>query len=66
MHNTVSNIIITNIEYSIFDIKAYTISEPDIEVLIFDIVVSTISNVFTTDDIEFENLDIEYSVLDIE
>ena len=67
MHNTISNIIITDIEYSLFDIKAYTISEPDIEVLVFDIVVSTtISNVFSTHDIEFEILDIECSVFDIE
>ena len=65
MHNTISNIIITNIEYSLFNIEAYTISEPDIEDLVFDIVVSTISYVFSTRDIEALNLDIEYSVFDI-
>ena len=65
MHNTISNIIITDIEYSLFDIEAYTISEPDIEDLVFDIVVSTISNVFLTRDIEALNLDIEYSLFDI-
>ena len=46
MHNTISTIIITDIEYTLFDIEAYTISEPDIEDLVFDIVVSTISYVF--------------------
>ena len=65
MHNTISNIIITDIEYTLFDIEAYTISEPDIEDLVFDIVVSTISYVFLTRDIEALNLDIEYIVLDI-
>ena len=65
MHNTISNIIITDIEYTLFDIEAYTISEPDIEDLVFDIVVSTISNAFLTRDIEALNLDIEYSVFDI-
>ena len=67
MHNTISNIIITDIEYTLFDIEAYTvtISEPDIEDLVFDIVVSTISYVFLTRDIEALNLDIEYSVFDI-
>ena len=65
MHNTISNIIITDIEYSLFDIEAYTISEPDIEDLVFDIVVSTISYVFSTRDIEALNLDIEYSVFNI-
>ena len=66
MHNTISNIIITDIEYILFDIEAYTISEPDIEDLVFDIVVSTISYVFSTRDIEALNLDIESSVFDIE
>ena len=65
MHNTISNIIITDIEYTLFDIEAYTISEPDIEDLVFDIVVSTISYVFLTRDIEALNLDIEYIVFDI-
>ena len=65
MHNTISNIIITDIEYTLFDIEAYTISEPDIEDLVFDIVVSTISYVFLTRDIGALNLDIEYSVFDI-
>ena len=65
MHNTISNIIITDIEYTLFDIEAYTISEPDIEDLVFDIVVSTISYVFSTRDIEALNLGIEYSVFDI-
>ena len=65
MHNTISNIIITDIEYSVFDIELYTISEPDIEDRVFDIVVSTISYVFSTRDIEALNLDIEYSVFDI-
>ena len=65
MHNTISNIIITDIEYTLFDIEAYTISEPDIEDLVFDIVVSTISYVFSTRDIEALNLDIEYIVFDI-
>ena len=65
MHNTISNIIITDIEYTLFDIVAYTISEPDIEDLVLDIVVSTISYVFLTRDIEALNLDIEYSVFDI-
>ena len=65
MHKTISNIIITYIEYSLFDIEAYTISEPDIEDLVFDIVVSTISYVFLTRDIEALNLDIEYIVFDI-
>ena len=67
MHNTISNIIITDIEYTLFDIEAYTISEPDIEdlVRVFYIVVSTISYVFSTRDIEALNLDIEYSVFDI-
>ena len=65
MHNTISNIIITDIEYTLFDIEAYTISEPDIEDLVFDIVVSTISYVFSTRDIEALNLDIVYSVYDI-
>ena len=70
MHNTISNIIITDIEYSLFDIEAYTISEPDIEDLVFDIVVSTISNVFSTFrvqvDIVAHHLDIEYTKCDIE
>ena len=65
MHNTISNIIITDIEYTLFDIESYTISEPDIEDLVFDIVVSTISYVFSTRDIKALNLDIEYSVFDI-
>ena len=65
MHNTISNNMITNIEYSLFDIEAYTISEPDIEDLVFDIVVSTISYVFLTRDIEALNLNIKYSVFDI-
>ena len=65
MHNTISNIIITDIEYTLFDIELYTISEPDIEDLVLDIVVSTISYVFSTRDIEALNLDIEYSVFDI-
>ena len=65
MHNTISNIIITDIEYSVFDIEAYTISEPDIKDLVLDIVVSTISYVFSTRDIEALNLDIEYVVFDI-
>ena len=65
MHNTISNIIITDIEYTLFYIEAYTISEPDIEDLVFDIVVSTISYVFLTRDIEALNLDIEYIVFDI-
>ena len=65
MHNTISNIIITDIEYTLFDVEAYTISEPDIEDLVFDIVVSTISYVFSTRDIEALNLNIEYSVFHI-
>ena len=65
MHNTILNIIITDIEFSLFDIEAYTISEPDIEDLVLDIVVSTISYVFLTRDIEALNLDIEYIVFDI-
>ena len=65
MHNTISNIIITDIEYFLFDIEAYTISEPDIEDSVFDIVVSTISYVFSTRDIEALILDIVYCVYDI-
>ena len=66
MHDKISNITITDIEVSDFDIEAYTISEPDIEVLVFDIVVSTISNVFLTFDIVAHHLDIEYTKFDIE
>ena len=65
MHDTISHIIITDIKYSLFDIEAYSISEPDIVDLVFDIVVSTISYVFLTRDIEALNLDIEYIVFDI-
>ena len=55
MHDTISHIIITDIKYSLFDIEAYSISEPDIVDLVFDIVVSTISYVFSTRDIEALN-----------
>ena len=65
MDNTISNIIITNIVVTDFDIGEYTISEPDIEVLVFDIVDSTISNVFSTFDIVAHHLDIEYTKCDI-